>query len=84
MLAVSKFDDSDRQAELLSRIPMNSIGNADEIAYGVLYLASDESSFVAAISDLVAMSDEPITEQDLTALARQYRPAEVQMEAFTE
>ena len=39
---------------------------------------------VAAISDLVAMSDEPITEQDLTALARQYRPAEIQMEAFTE
>lgn len=37
-----------------------------------------------AISDLVAVSDEPVTEQDLAALARQYRPTEVQMEAFTQ
>ena len=31
---------------------MNRIGNADEIAYGILYLASDESSFVTG-SELV-------------------------------
>ncbi len=38
--------------EILARIPMNRIGNADEIAYGMLYLASDESAFVTG-SELV-------------------------------
>ena len=51
-LTVPRFDDAERQAELLSRIPMNRIGDADEIAYGILYLASDESSFVTG-SELV-------------------------------
>ncbi len=47
-----RFDDPEREAELLARIPMNRIGNAYEIAYGILYLASDESSFVTG-SELV-------------------------------
>ncbi len=47
-----RFDEPEREAELLARIPMNRIGNADEIAYGILYLASDESSFVTG-SELV-------------------------------
>jgi NAD(P)-dependent dehydrogenase (short-subunit alcohol dehydrogenase family) len=36
----------------ISRIPMGRYGEADEVAYGVLYLASDESSFVTG-SELV-------------------------------
>ena len=36
----------------LSRIPLRRIGKVDDIAYGVLYLASDESSFVTG-SELV-------------------------------
>ena len=36
----------------ISRIPMGRIGTAEEVAYGVLYLASDESSFVTG-SELV-------------------------------
>ena len=35
-----------------SRIPLGRFGEADEVAYGVLYLASDESSFVTG-SELV-------------------------------
>jgi haloacetate dehalogenase len=34
------------RAERLGRIPLGRIGTPDDIAYGVLYLASDESSFV--------------------------------------
>ena len=30
----------------LDRIPLGRLGNADDIAYGMLYLASDESAFV--------------------------------------
>ncbi|MBM3222004.1 MAG: glucose 1-dehydrogenase [Candidatus Rokubacteria bacterium] len=36
----------------ISRIPMGRYGEADEVAYGVLYLASDEASFVTG-SELV-------------------------------
>ena len=30
----------------LERIPLGRLGNADDIAHGIVYLASDESSFV--------------------------------------
>ena len=40
------------QEEQVSRIPMGRIGTSEEIAYGVLYLASDESSYVTG-SELV-------------------------------
>ena len=51
-LTVPRFDDPDRHSELLERIPMGRMGTADEIAYGMLYLASDESAFVTG-SELV-------------------------------
>jgi NAD(P)-dependent dehydrogenase (short-subunit alcohol dehydrogenase family) len=34
------------RAERLQRIPLGKAGTAEDVAYGVLYLASDESSFV--------------------------------------
>ncbi|MDH3600653.1 MAG: SDR family oxidoreductase, partial [Candidatus Tectomicrobia bacterium] len=40
------------RSERLSRVPLGHIGTVDDIAYGVLYLASDESSFVTG-SELV-------------------------------
>ena len=40
------------QEEQVSRIPLGRIGTAEEVAYGVLYLASDESSYVTG-SELV-------------------------------
>jgi cyclopentanol dehydrogenase len=39
-------------ARMLSRIPLGRYGEADDVAYAVLYLASDESSFVTG-SELV-------------------------------
>ena len=38
--------------ERMSRLPMGRVGTVDEVAYGVLYLASDESSYVTG-SELV-------------------------------
>ena len=38
--------------QIRSKIPMGRVGTADDIAYGMLYLASDESSFVTG-SELV-------------------------------
>jgi NAD(P)-dependent dehydrogenase (short-subunit alcohol dehydrogenase family) len=40
------------RAERLQRIPLGKVGTAEDVAYGVLYLASDESSFVTG-SELV-------------------------------
>jgi len=36
----------------MKRLPMGLVGTAEEIAYGALYLASDEASFVTC-SELV-------------------------------
>ncbi len=44
--------DAQAVAQSLARIPLGRAGVPDDIAYGVLYLASDESSFVTG-SELV-------------------------------
>ena len=44
--------DPDHQRIMLSRIPMGRYGESEEVAYGVLFLASDESSFMTG-SELV-------------------------------
>jgi NAD(P)-dependent dehydrogenase (short-subunit alcohol dehydrogenase family) len=44
--------DPEHNKLMLSRIPLGRYGEPDEVAYGVLYLASDESSFVTG-SELV-------------------------------
>jgi cyclopentanol dehydrogenase len=44
--------DSDRNELTLSRIPLGRYGEPDDVAYGVLFLASDESSFMTG-SELV-------------------------------
>jgi cyclopentanol dehydrogenase len=41
-----------RSADMLRRVPLGRVGTVEDIAYGVLYLASDESSFVTG-SELV-------------------------------
>jgi NAD(P)-dependent dehydrogenase (short-subunit alcohol dehydrogenase family) len=44
--------DAAHREERIQRIPLGRVGTAEDIAYGVLYLASDESSFVTG-SELV-------------------------------
>ena len=44
--------DPEREKLMLSRIPLDRYGQPNDVAYGVLYLASDESSFVTG-SELV-------------------------------
>ena len=46
------FNTSDSLESRLSRVPMGRLGTADEIAMGILFLASDESSFMTG-SELV-------------------------------
>jgi NAD(P)-dependent dehydrogenase (short-subunit alcohol dehydrogenase family) len=38
--------DSQRREWSIARTPLGRLGTADDIAYGMLYLASDESSYV--------------------------------------
>jgi NAD(P)-dependent dehydrogenase (short-subunit alcohol dehydrogenase family) len=46
------LNDPAQLEERLQRIPLGRIGSVDDVAYGVLYLASDESRFVTG-SELV-------------------------------
>jgi NAD(P)-dependent dehydrogenase (short-subunit alcohol dehydrogenase family) len=46
------MDDPAAWAERLRRLPMGRVGAPEDVAYGVLYLASDESSYVTG-SELV-------------------------------
>ena len=46
------FDDDERRAFMLERIPMGRMGTPEEIARGILFLASDESSYITG-SELV-------------------------------
>jgi cyclopentanol dehydrogenase len=40
------FVDEQRRRKVLSRIPMGRVGEPEEVAFGVMFLASDEASFV--------------------------------------
>ena len=40
------WPDADSRAEMLSKLALSRIGTSEDVAYGALYLASDESSFV--------------------------------------
>ncbi len=40
------FIDPERMKRVMSKVPMGRVGQPQEIAYGVLFLASDESSFI--------------------------------------
>ena len=51
MLRATRPDENNLQT-MMDRVPLGRFGRAQEIAYGVLYLASDESSFVTG-SELV-------------------------------
>ena len=51
MLNLSR-EDGTELATMKARVPLGRFGSAEDIAYGVLYLASDESSFVTG-SELV-------------------------------
>ena len=46
------FSDPERRKWLIGRTPIGRLGRADNIAYGILYLASDESRWVTG-SELV-------------------------------
>lgn len=46
------LSDNAHLEERIRRIPLGRVGNAEDVAYGVLYLASDEASFVTG-SELV-------------------------------
>jgi len=48
----ARRSDSAVQQMMVSRIPLGRYGESEDVAYGVLYLASDESSFVTG-SELV-------------------------------
>jgi NAD(P)-dependent dehydrogenase (short-subunit alcohol dehydrogenase family) len=47
------YSEPDLKQWVLDRIPMGRMATADEIAYAILYLASDESSFVTGTELIV-------------------------------
>ena len=49
---VQRFGEDEAYAKLSRQVPLGRIGEPDDVAYGVLYLASDESSFVTG-SELI-------------------------------
>ncbi|MCI0788874.1 MAG: glucose 1-dehydrogenase [Chloroflexi bacterium] len=51
-MTAARLGDPVAEAESIARIPIGRTGKPDDVAYGVLYLASDESSFVTG-SELV-------------------------------
>ena len=46
------LNDPEAMGLRMQRLPMGRLGKPEEVAYGVIYLASDESSFVTG-SELV-------------------------------
>ena len=46
MLNRSNLKKEELKAKLAKQVPLNTIGDPDDVAYAVLYLASDESKFV--------------------------------------
>ena len=51
-MAGARLEDPELQAQSVARIPLGRTAHPREVAYGVLYLASDESSFVTG-SELI-------------------------------
>lgn len=43
---IERFGEAEAFAKLRRQIPLGRVGEPDDVAYGVLYLASDESSFM--------------------------------------
>ena len=51
--AASLMNDPEARAELVRRTPIGRIGTPEDIAYGILFLASDESSFMTGSEFIV-------------------------------
>ena len=53
MAQLQGVSEAQARAEFLSRIPYGEFGEPDDIAYAVLYLASDEAKHVTGIQLVV-------------------------------
>jgi NAD(P)-dependent dehydrogenase (short-subunit alcohol dehydrogenase family) len=51
-MTAERLTEPEQRRRVLSQIPLGRIGQPEDIAYGVLYLASDEAAFVTG-SELV-------------------------------